>query len=348
MMKINSSINIALLNALIITLVSGTTFLIIGIINNTFELIPILVFITIVFVSSYAFINFSLNRFFNEKIKIIYKTIGRLRPDNKDSSQNNRKSDVLEIVNQVVMRWSEEKKKEIDELKEMAAYRREFLGNISHELKTPIFNIQGYVHTLLEGGMNDEIINEKFLKKSVKSIDRMIALVEDLEEIIKLESSDLQLNMENFNLLELTKDIVDFMEDKASKNNTTITISTTQSKSIWVKADKKRIHQVLINLIDNAIKYGNLENGIIRVSFYNFHDNYLVEVQDNGIGIPEENIKRVFERFYRTEQSRSRDKGGTGLGLAIVKHIIEAHRQTISVRSDIGEGTTFSFTLKMA
>ena len=348
MMKINSSINIALLNALIITLVSGTTFLIIGIINNTFELIPILVFITIVFVSSYAFINFSLNRFFNEKIKIIYKTIGRLRPDNKDSSQNNRKSDVLEIVNQVVMRWSEEKKKEIDELKEMAAYRREFLGNISHELKTPIFNIQGYVHTLLEGGMNDETINEKFLKKSVKSIDRMIALVEDLEEIGKLESSDLQLNMENFNLLELTKDVVDFMEDKASKNNTTISISTTPSKSIWVKADKKRIHQVLINLIDNAIKYGNLENGTIRVSFYNFHDNYLVEVQDNGIGIPEENIKRVFERFYRTEQSRSRDKGGTGLGLAIVKHIIEAHRQTISVRSDIGEGTTFSFTLKMA
>jgi len=196
--------------------------------------------------------------------------------------------------------------------------------------------------------MNDETINEKFLKKSVKSIDRMIALVEDLEEIGKLESSDLQLNMENFNLLELTKDVVDFMEDKASKNNTTISISTTPSKSIWVKADKKRIHQVLINLIDNAIKYGNLENGTIRVSFYNFHDNYLVEVQDNGIGIPEENIKRVFERFYRTEQSRSRDKGGTGLGLAIVKHIIEAHRQTISVRSNIGEGTTFSFTLKMA
>lgn len=344
-MIISSSKNIALLNALIITLISVIAFIIITVIYGKVELTSILIFIATIFISSYTFINLSLNRFFNEKIKVIYKTIGRLRPMPDESS--NKKSDVLDIVNQVVLSWSEEKKKEIEELKEMAAYRREFLGNISHELKTPIFNIQGYVHTLLEGGLNDDTINKKFLKKSVKSINRMIALVEDLEEIGKLESSDLQLNEENFNILELTKEVIDFMEHKASENNTTITISTALSKSIRVKADKKRIRQVLINLVDNAIKYGNLENGRIRISFYNFHDNYLVEVRDNGIGIPEENIKRVFERFYRTEHSRSRDKGGTGLGLAIVKHIIEAHRQTISVRSNLGEGTTFSFTLKM-
>ena len=347
-MKINSPKNIALLNALIITVISSITFLIISFVNNTVELTSILIFFAVVFISSYIFINFSLNRFFNEKIKVIYKTIGRLRSGPEEKSNKKDKSDVLEIVNQVVIRWSEEKKKEIDELKEMAAYRREFLGNISHELKTPIFNIQGYILTLLEGGLNDVSINKKFLEKSVKSINRMIALVEDLEEISKLESSDLQLNEEKFNLLELTKDVLDFMEQKASENNSTITINTSLSKSIRVKADKKRIRQVFINLIDNAIKYGNLENGQIRISIYNFSDNYLIEVNDNGIGIPQENIRRVFERFYRTDQSRSRDKGGTGLGLAIVKHIIEAHRQTISVRSNDIEGTTFSFTLKMA
>ncbi len=229
----------------------------------------------------------------------------------------------------------------------MAAYRREFLGNISHELKTPIFNIQGYVHTLLEGGLKDEAVNSKFLKKSVKSINRMIALVEDLEEISKLESSDLKLKEESFNVLDLATEAIDFMEHKASENNSKITIKSS-SKSIRVKADKERIYQVLINLIDNAIKYGDLENGRIRISFYNFHDHYLVEIQDNGMGIAEENIIRIFERFYRTDQSRSRDKGGTGLGLAIVKHIIEAHHQTISVSSNITKGTTFSFTLNRA
>lgn len=347
-MKINSPRNIALLNAIVITLVSGVAIIVINLFYSSLSAIPLLVFLAVIFVSAFIFNDYSLNRFFNEKIKVIYKTIGSLSSMPDEATDDKNKSDVLEIVNQVVFRWSEEKKKEIEKLKEMAAYRREFLGNVSHELKTPIFNIQGYVLSLLEGGLKDDSINTKFLKKSVKSINRMIALVEDLEEISKLESSDLQLNEEVFNLIELTGEVIDFMEHKASESNATITINTPLSKSVRVKADKKRMRQVLINLIDNAIKYGNLEDGRIRISFYDFHDNYLVEVQDNGIGIQEENIKRVFERFYRTDRSRSRDKGGTGLGLAIVKHIIEAHRQTISVRSNIGEGTTFSFTLKMA
>ena len=313
-MIINSPKNIALINALIITIIAGIAFAIITVLYNQANVISIAIFLAVIFISSYAFINYSLNRFFNEKIKVIYKTIGKLRSLPEESTNTKTKSDVLDIVNQVVLTWSEEKKKEIEELKEMAAYRREFLGNISHEIKTPIFNIQGYVHTLLEGGLKDDTINKKFLKKSVKSINRMIALVEDLEEISKLETGDLHLVEENFNLPELTKEVIDFMEHKASENNTTIVINATSQRSIRVKADKKRIHQV----------------------------------QDNGIGIPEENIKRIFERFYRTDESRSRDKGGTGLGLAIVKHIIEAHRQTISVRSSVGEGTTFSFTLKMA
>ncbi len=347
-MIINSPRNIALINALIITIIAGIAFAIITALYNQANIISIAIFLAVIFISSYAFINYSLNRFFNEKIKVIYKTIGKLRSLPEESTNTKTKSDVLDIVNQVVLTWSEEKKKEIEELKEMAAYRREFLGNISHEIKTPIFNIQGYVHTLLEGGLKDDSINKKFLKKSVKSINRMIALVEDLEEISKLETGDLHLAEENFNLFDLTKEVIDFMEHKAFENNTMIAINTTTSKFIKVRADKKRIRQVLINLIDNAIKYGNADNGRITISFFNFHDNYLVEVQDNGIGIPDENIKRIFERFYRTDESRSRDKGGTGLGLAIVKHIIEAHRQTISVRSSVGEGTTFSFTLKMA
>ena len=347
-MILNSPKNIALLNAVLITFVAG-----IALFTNYFFELPydityIIIVLVIVFIVVFTFLNISINRFFNEKIKVIYKTIGQLQSKPESKSKKNSKSDVLDIVNQVVLRWSEEKKQEIEELKEMAAYRREFLGNVSHELKTPVFNIQGYIHTLLEGGLEDENINIKFLQKTVKSVNRMIALVEDLEEIAKLESSNLRLKEEVFNLFELTNEVIDFMEQKAIENNTTITINNTLSKSIKVKADKKRIRQVLINLIDNAIKYRNTENAWIKISFYKFDENCLIEVQDNGIGIPEQYIVRVFERFYRTDQSRSRDKGGTGLGLAIVKHIIEAHRQTISVRSNVSVGTTFSFTLSMA
>ena len=347
-MILNSPKNIALLNAVLITFVAG-----IALFTNYFFELPydityIIIVLVIVFIVVFTFLNISINRFFNEKIKVIYKTIGQLQSKPESKSKKNSKSDVLDIVNQVVLRWSEEKKQEIEELKEMAAYRREFLGNVSHELKTPVFNIQGYIHTLLEGGLEDENINIKFLQKTVKSVNRMIALVEDLEEIAKLESSNLKLKKEIFNIFELTNEVIDFMEQKAIENNTIITINNTLSKSIKVKADKKRIRQVLINLIDNAIKYRNIKNAWIKISFYKFDENCLIEVQDNGIGIPEQYIVRVFERFYRTDQSRSRDKGGTGLGLAIVKHIIEAHRQTISVRSNVSVGTTFSFTLSMA
>ncbi len=347
-MIFNSPKNIAIYNAALIAVITGLSLCFITFIFGQFDLVVIVISSIIVFITSYLSINISLNKFINEKIKVIYKTIGKLQSKSSAINKQKTSNDVLDIVNQVVLSWSKEKTQEIEELKKMAIYRREFLGNVSHEIKTPIFNIQGYIHTLLEGGIEDENINVKFLEKSIKSVNRMIALVEDLEEITKLESANLKLKEEVFNLYELTNEVIDFMEQKALENNTIISIQSAQPKSIKVKADKKRIRQVLINLIDNAIKYGNPENARIKITFYNFHNNYLIEVQDNGIGIPEQNIIRVFERFYRTDQSRSRDKGGTGLGLAIVKHIIEAHRQTISVRSNLGEGTTFSFTLKMA
>jgi two-component system phosphate regulon sensor histidine kinase PhoR len=249
-------------------------------------------------------------------------------------------------VNQVVMECSEEKEKEIEELKRMASYRREFLGNVSHELKTPIFNIQGYILTLLDGGIHDDNINTKFLKRSEKSVNRMIAIVEDLEDITKLESGELTLQEEIFDLTQLTREVIDSMEMKAARYHSKIRLNTITPPIFKVKADKKRIRQVLINLIDNGIKYGDSKQGLVNISFYDFHDNYLIEVSDNGMGIPEENLYRVFERFYRTDEGRSRKKGGSGLGLAIVKHILEAHRQTISVRSQSGKGTTFSFTLR--
>jgi two-component system phosphate regulon sensor histidine kinase PhoR len=336
---------IAIVNAVIITIITAVFDIIIAVIYDFFQLLPFILTLVVVFIVSFMIINYSLEKFIYQKIKIIYKTIGQLKPGKKEEvKQKSKSEDVLEIVNQVVLDWNEEKQKEIDELKQMAKYRREFVGNVSHELKTPIFNIQGYILTLLDGGIDDPEINVKFLKKAKKSVNRMIAIVEDLEEINKLESGELKLKKETFDLLELTREVVEFLEMKAEEFKAKITIRS-PFRTIKVLADKRRVRQVLINLIDNAIKYGNQENNLIKISFYDFHDNYLVEVSDNGIGIPEENLPRIFERFFRTDFSRSREKGGSGLGLAIVKHIIEAHQQTITVRSEYGKGTTFSFTL---
>ncbi len=339
---------IAALNAFVITIITLVIYSIIVTSFYTFKVVPFIILFVLIFISSFAIINYSLEKFIYEKIKIIYKTIGNLKTHKKRELKKKAKSDdVLEIVNQVVLEWDKEKKQEIEELKKMAAYRREFLGNISHELKTPIFNIQGYILTLLDGGIEDPNINQNFLKKADKSVNRMIAIVEDLEEINKLESGELKIKKESFDLIELTREVMDFLEMKAENFNSKIQLKSS-FRTAKIIADKRRIRQVLINLIDNSIKYGDIEHNQITISFYDFHDNYLVEVSDNGKGIPEEFLPRIFERFYRTEFSRSRDKGGSGLGLAIVKHIIEAHQQTISVRSKIGKGTTFSFTMKKA
>ncbi len=345
---INSSPrNIALYNAFIISLIFAITYFILRFWYSHIPITPGIILTLLVFGLSYLSINYSINKFIYSKIKLIYRTIGIMRSKKKEKKikKNIQSDDILDIVNQVVIDWGKEKEEEIEELKKGADYRREFIGNLSHELKTPIFNIQGYISTLLDGGLEDENINRKFLQKTEKSINRMIALIEDLEYISKLEAGKLSLNPEKFDLNQLTKEVVDFLEMKASENNTKLIINIPQNKTINIKADKKRIRQVLINLIDNAIKYTDKEDSEVRISFYDFHDNYLVEVSDNGVGIQEKNLLRVFERFYRTDMGRSRDKGGSGLGLAIVKHIIEAHKQTISVRSNEGEGTTFSFTL---
>ncbi len=348
-MATSSPKTIALIDSLIITLVAALAYLLFSWLFFPSWLYLLPVFVLPVFLTSYFIIRYSINKFIYEKITIIYRTIGQLKTKPQEELKKKKSGeDVLEIVNQAVLEWSEEQKQKIAELKKMADYRREFVGNVSHELKTPIFNIQGYILTLLDGGINDEKVNIKYLKRAKKSVDRMIAIVEDLEEITKFEAGEMKLKKEKFDLNELVREVVEYMEMKAGEYNAVLTTETPSSQVFYANADKKRVRQVLVNLIDNAIKYGDKKRGMVKISIFDFHDYYLTEISDNGIGIPEEYLFRVFERFFRTDKARSREAGGTGLGLAIVKHIIEAHHQKISVRNNPEGGSTFSFTLEKA
>ena len=253
----------------------------------------------------------------------------------------------VENIGEELTAWADTNDKEIARLKETEQFRKQYLGNVAHELKTPIFNIQGYISTLLDGGLEDELINRKYLERAEKSIDRLINIVNDLDTISKLESNMNRLEMEKFDIVALTKEIAEQAEMEADKKGIRISIKGADNlpSPFWVLADKHYIGQVIVNLLINSIRYGK-EGGQTRVHFRDMLDKILVEVEDNGLGISKEDLPRVFERFYRTDKGRSREQGGTGLGLAIVKHIIEAHGERISVRSEPGVGSTFSFTLK--
>ena len=240
--------------------------------------------------------------------------------------------------------WAQDRKEELERVKKLELYRKEFLGNVSHELKTPIFNIQGYVATLLDGGLEDETINRNYLGRAEKSIDRMITIIYDLEAISQLETGELQLDQERFDINLLLQDVIEAQEMKATERGIILTLQT-DGKPVFVFADRFRIRQVIVNLITNSVKYGK-EYGETKIKIYDVGDNVSIEISDNGIGIAPTHLPRLFERFYRVDKSRSREQGGTGLGLAIVKHIIEAHNQTINVLSTEGVGTVFSFTLK--
>jgi two-component system phosphate regulon sensor histidine kinase PhoR len=265
----------------------------------------------------------------------------------KKPSPWSRQSSLSFDVGAEVSQWAIHKQDEIKRLKELEIYRKEFVGNVSHELKTPIFNIQGYILTLIDGGIDDNRINLLYLQRTVKSIDRMISIVEDLESINKLESGELTLNMENFNLVRLVEDVFEIEHMIAKDRKIKLVIDHKMDVPVMVYADKKRIMEVMSNLVVNGIKYGR-KGGIVKVCFYDLNDQVMVEVKDMGIGIEKDNLPRIFERFYRVDKHRSREQGGTGLGLAIVKHIIEAHNQTINVKSQVDVGTTFNFTLLKA
>jgi Signal transduction histidine kinase len=253
----------------------------------------------------------------------------------------------VENIGEELTAWADTNDKEIARLKEAERFRKQYLGNVAHELKTPIFNIQGYISTLLDGGLEDELINRKYLERAEKSIDRLINIVNDLDTISKLESSMNKLNLEKFDIVALAKEIAEQAEIEADKKHIRISVKGVENlpSPFWVLADKHYIGQVFVNLIINSIRYGK-EGGQTRIRFRDMLDKILVEVEDNGLGIGKEDLPRIFERFYRTDKGRSREQGGTGLGLAIVKHIIEAHGERISVRSEPGVGSTFSFTLK--
>lgn len=296
------------------------------------------------FISS-AILILCVHFFILKKVDRLIETVKNYRANGDNPFQHtNLSSNNIENLNFEIQAWAEDRKNENERLHKLEVYRKEFLGNVSHELKTPVFNIQGYILTLLDGGLEDPFINRNYLMRAEKSVDRMITIIDDLEAISQLETGELQIEPERFDIALLVKDIIDAMEMKATTKGIILTMPE-DNKSFFVYADRFRIRQVIVNLIVNSIKYGK-EYGETKIRFYDIGDAVSVEIADNGIGIAKEHLSRLFERFYRVDKSRSREQGGTGLGLAIVKHIIEAHNQTITVMSTEGAGTVFSFTLK--
>ena len=291
---------------------------------------------------------FLIRKYVSYKLKPIYSIVLSRDVHTKEIFSE-LKDKKVEDIGEELTAWADTNDKEIARLKEAEQFRKQYLGNVAHELKTPIFNVQGYISTLLDGGLEDELINRKYLERAEKSIDRLINIVNDLDTISKLESNMNQLKMERFDIVALAKEIAEQAEIEADKRGIRISVKGAENlpSPFWVVADKHYIGQVLVNLIINSIHYGR-ENGTTRIRFRDLIDRILIEVEDNGQGIAKEDLPRVFERFYRTDKGRSREQGGTGLGLAIVKHIVEAHGERITVRSEPGVGSTFSFTLRKA
>lgn len=300
------------------------------------------------FTMSYIVVLAYLDRYIYRKIKLIYKTIHNqkvstdIKREGVDLDQP-----IIDDVELEVEEWAIEQRRQIDQYERFAEYRRRYVGDISHELKTPIFNIQGYLHTLLEGGYHDEKISMSFLKKAAKNVERLQTIVEDLGAISRLESGELILDTEPFNIKELAGEVIDEMDLKSKEMGIELSFKDGADVGYLVNADRESIRQVLVNLVANSLKYGN-PGGATRIGFYDMDAYILCEVADNGIGIPEKHLPHVFDRFYRVDKSRSRQRGGSGLGLSIVKHIMEAHQQTINVRSSPGLGSTFGITLGKA
>ncbi|MCC6412564.1 MAG: sensor histidine kinase [Saprospiraceae bacterium] len=296
------------------------------------------------FIANYYLVRYYIFR----RIKLIYKIIHRHKlPADFKAGKIAMNQNILDDVEREVGEWAEQHNRDLEQLERLATYRRRFIGDVSHELKTPIFNIQGFVHTLLDGAISDPSVNINYLQRAAKNVDRLQAIVEDLETINKLESGQMVLDLREFDIYDLAQDVFSDLEMRASNRNIRLTFKDGANQHFRVRADKESVRQVLINLIHNSIKYGK-EGGVTKLSFYDMESYMLVEVSDNGIGIDPEHLKHVFDRFFRVDKSRSRDAGGTGLGLSIVKHIIEAHKQTVTVRSTVGQGATFGFTLEKA
>lgn len=305
----------------------------------------ILILAIICYLVSFFLIQYRVEQFIYNRIKKIYDDVSLL--DTANIGQQKITTN-METLTREVERFAQNKKLEIEALKIRENYRKEFIGNVSHELKTPLFTVQGYILTLLDGALRDKKVRNKYLESANKGVERLIYIVKDLDMISKLETGDLDLDKDKFNIIELIQNVYDLLEIKASKKNIALTFDEILDPSIMVLADKERIQQVLTNLIDNSIKYGKT-GGTTEVSIEDLIKNKLiVRVTDNGEGIRANHLTRLFERFYRVDKSGSRQVGGSGLGLSIVKHIIDAHNEKIYVESQFGVGSEFSFTLEKA
>jgi two-component system phosphate regulon sensor histidine kinase PhoR len=307
---------------------------------------PYIVFL-LMMIFSYTLISLILNQFLHRQIRLIYKMISQTKATKREEFYNKNilPAKRIDDVRKDVKVWADQRKKEMETLQQNEAFRKEFLQNLSHELKTPIFAIQGYVDTLLEGALENKEVSLRFLSNTEKNIERLVNLVSDLDEISRLESGELKLHESSFVIQDLTLEVFDALFLKAGEKNIEMKIKKGCEAPLSVTADKEKIRQVLVNLVENGIKYGK-QNGRVEVGFYVTEEkNVLIEITDDGYGIAEEHRLRIFERFYRTDAARSRKIGGSGLGLSICKHIIEAHKQEIRVRSTIDIGTTFGFEL---
>lgn len=306
-----------------------------------------LISFVIIFLGSHLLLFSIIQNFIYRKIKLIYKFIHQTKATKREETYYKyilpQKS--IDEVREDVEAWARQRSREVDALKRNEAYRREFLQNLSHEFKTPVFAIQGYIDTLLNGALENPEVNRRFLEKAGKNVDRLANLLKDLDAISKLERGELKLSRQNFVIQDVIREAVESLSIKAENAGIGFSFKKGCEKPVVVNADKEKIQQVVYNLIDNAIKYGKSDGHIIASIYNTDEQTILVEISDNGIGIPEKYLNRIFERFYRTSGGRNKDMKGSGLGLAICKHIIEAHGHTIHVRSKEDVGTTIGFTL---
>ncbi len=343
--KVKQSYKFALKSSLYITLLITLAMSVFLLILNLLVWLwwYLLIFNILVFFISYAVIQFRVERFIYRRVKKIYNDLTIL--ESSAFSETQITTD-METLTKEIDRYAKGKKLEINTLKVREQYRREFIGNVSHELKTPLFTVQGYISTLLDGAVKDKKLRKQYLQRADKGVERLTYIIKDLDMITKLEVGNLSLQMEPFDIVSLIKNAFDLLEIKATKKNISLILDRKYTTPIMVNGDKERILQVLTNLIVNSIKYGSI-NGTTEISIENLTDNkIIVRVTDNGEGIAEEHLLRLFERFYRVDKSGSRKEGGSGLGLAIVKHIIEAHKERIYVESEVDVGSEFSFTIE--
>lgn len=345
-MKIKKTYSYALWSAIYITLIAGVFAAIwYFFILKKISFSAILISIVVLFIISFFIIQYRAEHFIYRRLKKIYEDVSIL--DVNDLKKDSVTTDIEQLSNKM-QTYAEGKELEIKSLTERDSFRRDFLGNVAHELKTPLFTVQGYILTLLEGGMDDKNIRLKYLERANKGVERLVAVTKDLDMIAKLETDGLKIDKEVFNILEIIQNVFDLVEMKAKKRNIILKFDRIYEFPIFVIGDIEKTEQVLINLVVNSIKYGKPGGTTIVTADDYDHNKFVIRVIDNGEGIKQQHFPRLFERFYRVDQSRSREQGGSGLGLSIVKHIVEAHNQNVLLKSTFGKGSEFSFTMEKA